>query len=248
MGSHTAFFYGTLMAPPVLFRVIYGSSKPEEWQAKLTTVNSAILHNYERHRVNYAEYPAIIPREGTSVRGSYVTGLTEGDLWRLDIFEGSQYKRVKVKVNILKDVKLDEAAPQSHQAQQGDDGEEVEAETYIWTARKDELEAEEWDFEEFKAEKMKYWAGMSDDDEDSDPATSNGIVVDEGFQDVDDAVARMIENDRAQEDGWKAQSNGNVEANGHAKKSHDPMGGRGVNGDIGRQLKEAQQLELGLRD
>jgi hypothetical protein len=39
------------------------------------------------------------------------------------------------------------------------EGEEIEAETYIWTAGAHRLEAEEWDFAEFIRDKMKRWVG-----------------------------------------------------------------------------------------
>jgi hypothetical protein len=50
------------------------------------------------------------------------------------------------------------------------EGEEVEAETYIWIAGAPRLEAEEWDFAEFAREKMKRWVGTEAGD------------TDEGFQ------------------------------------------------------------------
>ena len=88
------------------------------------------------------------------MRGTFVSGLTEGDIWRLDIFEGDEYARRKVELRILDDG--------------GDEEEQVEAETYIWIARKDKLEAGEWDFEGFRREKMSAWVG-------------GGEEVDEGF-------------------------------------------------------------------
>jgi hypothetical protein len=136
-----------------------------------------------------------------------VTGLTEGDLYRLDIFEGDQYTRRKVRVQVLKDVGLDEAADETHTQIV----EEVEAETYVWEEGEDTLEPKEWDFEAFKRDKMKAWMGMAEGDD--------GVEMDEGFADVDRAVA---EQENAKQD-----------------KGNDPMGGRGANGHITRQLKEA---------
>ncbi|KAK5302826.1 hypothetical protein LTR99_005783 [Exophiala xenobiotica] len=209
MGNHTAFFYGTLMAPGVLHRVIHGTHDPEPWQKSLLTVRPALLQSYRRHRVRHADYPAILPHTNSCVRGSVVTGLTEGDLYRLDIFEGDQYTRQKVKVQVLsKDVGLDQAADVESNTQVI---EEVEAETYIWQAGEDTLERKEWDFEEFKRDKMKAWMGMAEGDDSAD--------MDEGFADVDRAVA---EQDSAEQE-----------------KGKDPMGGRGANGHITRQLKEA---------
>ncbi|KIV86458.1 hypothetical protein PV11_02069 [Exophiala sideris] len=202
MGDHTAFFYGTLMAPGVLHRVIYGTHDPEPWQKNSLTVRPAMLQSYRRHRVRNADYPAIIPHAESCVRGSVVTCLTEGDLYRLDIFEGYQYSRQKVKVQVLKDVGLDQAAEDKTEVV-----EEVEAESYIWEDGEDTLEPIEWDFEEFKRDKMKAWAGMAE--------YGDTAEMDEGFADVDRAVAEQ------------------------EKSGHDPMGGRGTNGHIGQQLKEA---------
>ena len=38
---------------------------------------------------------------------------------------------------------------------------EVEAETYVWSGLDDDLEKSEWDFEEFRREKMFRWVGGS---------------------------------------------------------------------------------------
>lgn len=112
----------------------------------------AILHDYRRHRVKGADYPGIVPHEGSSVRGTYVTGLTDADIWRLDIFEGDDYERVFVKAKILTTVGEDGGEGNV-------EGEEVNCETYIWKAPRDMLEDKEWDFEEFKNEKMRFWVG-----------------------------------------------------------------------------------------
>ncbi len=83
-------------------------------------------------------------------------GLTEGDIWRLDIFEGDEYERRKVSIRILKEAGDDKGSGNV-------EGEEVEVETYVWIAGKDKLEDGEWDFEEFRREKMHRWAGQRDD-------------------------------------------------------------------------------------
>ena len=150
----SAFFYGTLMAPSVLHRVCHGSSNPDNpvFAAHKLKTYPALLHDHRRHRVSDADYPAVLPVQGSTVRGTYVTGLTEADIWRLDIFEGPEYRRDKVKVRILTQVGNED----------GDgnvEGDEVEAETYIWSASPSLLEDKEWDFAEFQREKMRYWAG-----------------------------------------------------------------------------------------
>jgi len=172
-------------------------------------VRPAMLHNHRRHKVRHADYPAIIPHAGSKVRGSLVTGLTQGDLYRLDIFEGDQYKRDVVKVQVFKDVELDQAAPED--AAEPEVVDEVEAQTYIWLDGEETLEPEEWDFEAFKRDKMRAWMGIDDDD---------AVDVDEGFADVDRAAAE-------------------VDTRTKAEGKKDPMGGRGSNGHITQQLKNS---------
>jgi hypothetical protein len=140
------------MARAVLYRVIYGTSKVSNdpttgvlaARAAKLTIEPAILYDYCRHRVCDADYPGIIPQEGESVRGTYVTGLTHADMYRLDIFEGSEYRRGEVRVALLRDGK-DSASP---------DAANVDTQTYIYTAGDDRLELGEWDFDDFVKNKM----------------------------------------------------------------------------------------------
>lgn len=239
------------MAPGVLHRVIHGTPNPDPWQREYLTVRPGLLHGHRRHRVRHADYPGIIPHKSSSsttttgttgketeatVRGTIVSGLTDMDIRRLDIFEGDQYVRRKVKVQVLTGVALDELAPENvasageasssapSRASQGTDAEtkkdstfeEVMAETYIWNEGEDTLEEAEWDFEAFKRDKMRAWMGIAETGEATD-----GVEVDEGFADVDRAV----------EEEEKKRKAGNG--------GHDPTGGRGVNGHITRQLFDA---------
>ncbi|KAE8857359.1 hypothetical protein PTNB29_08426 [Pyrenophora teres f. teres] len=218
MPSHTLFFYGTLMAPPVLHRVIWGSpTPPTEAHASLLHIRPAILHSHRRHRVEGADYPALVPVPSTSedpspssVRGALVTGLTDGDIWRLDIFEGDEYTREKVRVRILTEQNGNEGGADVLGVGASDggeiEGEEVDTETYIWTAGAHRLEPNEWDFKEFVRERMERWVG-------------GGVGErDVGFDDVDNATSTSRD---------------------------DPTGGRGAFGDISRQLAQQQQQEAG---
>lgn len=152
--GRSAFFYGTLMAPQVLHRVCHGSTAPDNpiYATHNLITYPAILPAHRRHRVRHADYPAIIPHADSSVRGTFVTGLTDSDIWRLDIFEGSEYERGKVKCKLLKEVG-------DEKGEGNVEGEEVEAETYLWIAGEGRLEASEWDFGEFQREKMRFWVG-----------------------------------------------------------------------------------------
>ncbi|KAL2825986.1 hypothetical protein BDW59DRAFT_145705 [Aspergillus cavernicola] len=243
MGDHVLFFYGTLMAPQILHRVIHGSPTPHQWQKDLLHFRPAILHGYRRHRVRGADYPGIIsssssssasashssavqdlpavstststsiststhttlsvidrqappppPSVYVSVLGTVVSGLTDGDLHRLDIFEGSDYSRQKVSVRILREALLSDpdvggrdGSSTSHGnggdgdrdgnrnsdrhlkdvleaagADFADEGEEIEAETYVWISARRALEDAEWDFEAFKRDKMAWWVAADE--------------------------------------------------------------------------------------
>lgn len=180
------------MAPQILHRVIHGRPDPEPWQKAMLSFKPAILHGYRRHRVRGADYPGIVPCPSNNptgesesesgsgsasasayVLGTVVSGLTDGDVHRLDVFEGSEYVKERVRVRVLaeslsvggrqeasiaknpdrhlKDV-LDAAG-----AEFADEREEVEALTYVYVAGQDRLEDAEWDFEAFKRDKMAWW-------------------------------------------------------------------------------------------
>lgn len=202
------------MAPGVLHRVIHGTPDPEPWQRNLLTIRPALLQSHRRHRVRHADYPAILPHTDSTVRGTLVTGLTEGDIHRLDIFEGSQYSRESVTVQVLQpDVGLDERVDDAETAALVV-GEAV-AQTYMWRDGEETLEAQEWDFEVFKKEKMRAWMGLAE-------SGTGQSEVDEGFADVDRAVEEEEQEQRRRRED---------------KTSHDPMGGRGANGHITQQLQ-----------
>lgn len=136
------------MATPVLSRVIYGTTSPESWQIASLRIRPAVLDSYCRHQVRFVDYPGIVPESGKTVRGTFVEGLTEGDVYRLDIFEGSGYQRRKVRVKIL-------------DSSDREGNEQVETETYVWVAGRDKLKDEEWDFQEFVKSKLVRWIGSS---------------------------------------------------------------------------------------
>ncbi|KAL8729797.1 MAG: hypothetical protein Q9166_004520 [cf. Caloplaca sp. 2 TL-2023] len=99
----------------------------------------------------------MIPQTGSSVRGTYVKGLTDGDILRLDIFEGTEYERRRVKIRVL-EVEGDGVTGEGNV-----EGEEVETETYIWVAGEEKLEVGEWDVGEFRREKLSQWIGQREE-------------------------------------------------------------------------------------
>lgn len=187
------------MAPQVLNRVCYGTTQPEPWQRDRISIQPALLRGYCRHRVRYADYPAIVPVKPSepsssspsahgstlspldltrTVRGTLVSGLTDADFTRLDLFEGSMYKRVMVDVQTqeaggggtvadkkerVKEVKkkINAAMYDSHVDDDSFNGETVKVQTYVWADSLDELEPKEWNFEHFVKERLVIWAGTS---------------------------------------------------------------------------------------
>ncbi|MCJ1285444.1 hypothetical protein MMC26_004784 [Xylographa opegraphella] len=177
MELHTAFFYGTLMAPQVLHRVIYGTTAPTAQQKSSLKIESAILEGYSRHKVRGCDYPAIIPSSTSStsaqgihsVRGTLVTGLSAQNVFRLDVFEGDEYNRQKVDVQVISDGAGDGSGGSGEIA--------VEAETYVWIDGAERLEEGEWDFETFVREKLGRWVGHKE-----------YLEVDEAVRGLEDGV------------------------------------------------------------
>jgi hypothetical protein len=132
------------MSPQVLYRVLWQTTKPSKSRQDRLTIVPAILHSYCRHKVYMCDYPGIIPQENKAVQGVYVTGLDDRNMLNLDAFEGSQYRRDKVKVQLLDKSGRSEGQPL------------VDAETYVFLDKHD-LVNEEWSYEEFVREKIHRW-------------------------------------------------------------------------------------------
>lgn len=175
------------MAPQMLHRVIHGHKDPGRWQRAGLRFQPAKLHGYQRHRVREADYPAIIAAspssqpDRTSVLGTLVSGLTDGDIRRLDTYEGEEYVRKEVSVRVLRGSVHEGAESSSMRTGGGertdrkvrdvldavgtedaDEGEEVRAETYVWISGKEELEDREWDFETFKRDRLAWWVAADE--------------------------------------------------------------------------------------
>ncbi|KAN0103537.1 hypothetical protein V8E51_011850 [Hyaloscypha variabilis] len=175
------------MAPEVLHRVCYGpgavSKDPAKaYLASQLSIQPAILHDHSRRRVQYCDYPGVIPEPGHTVRGTYVTGLTDGDIFRLDTFEGSEYERIKVKVELVEQA-----------------GKFVEASTYIFTAGEQYLEKKEWSYEEFRRDKMHRWADDSYEYQDVDDAVGDGLTDDNEKFEGDPTGGRSVKAEKIAE-------------------------------------------------
>ncbi|KAF8071906.1 hypothetical protein FPV67DRAFT_1483122 [Lyophyllum atratum] len=179
MGS--AFFYGTLMHPKILQRVI-------EHEGSRLEICPAVLLDHTRHKVKRAEYPGLIPYEQgrilckreleyeeKTVRGTLVTGLSRKDIKLLDAFEGSEYIRKHVEVHPLaplvklSEYPINEAAliPEEPPALPAstDLAPSIKAETYVYDRFK-RLEPALWSYEEFvKNNAWKWYADQLPDDD-----------------------------------------------------------------------------------
>lgn len=178
--TYSLFFYGTLLHPAVLKRVIgHGGDTLHH--------RPAILLNYTRHHVKGDTYPAMLPwdkarelflfsgqdpskeptPEQRSVRGSLVSGFSKLDVELLDVFEGDEYERCLVSVVPLGTSRLlNEAASdagvmfESMDITSDDQPQTIKAHTYIWNKPPaGTLEPEIWSYETFVRENLHHWIG-----------------------------------------------------------------------------------------
>ncbi|KAJ8053072.1 AIG2-like family-domain-containing protein [Yarrowia lipolytica] len=125
--------YGTLTRPEVLGRVIANSFEVPAH----VKVSPATLHDHVRYHVKNRDYPGVIAKSGASVQGTVAFNLSDSDVAKLDVFEGEDYKRVVVDVDV--------------------DGTKVPAHLYLWIGGEDRLDDKEWDVNVFVKEKMDSW-------------------------------------------------------------------------------------------
>ncbi|KAG6899298.1 hypothetical protein C0993_011460 [Termitomyces sp. T159_Od127] len=166
----SAFFYGTLMHPKVLQRVI-------GHKGSLLEICPAVLLNYTRHKVKRAEYPGMVPYEQSnvllchdlpledrSVRGTLVIGLSPKDIALLDTFEGDDYVRKGVDVHPLSTfVKLSQypvddetLIPSKPPALPETLAPPFRTDTYVYNML-DRLEPDLWSFEDFVKKNAWKW-------------------------------------------------------------------------------------------
>ena len=105
------------------------------------------------------------PLADASVRGTYVSGLTDGDLWRLDVFEGDEYERSFVDVQPLVNIGRADGTGNV-------EGEPVLVQTYVWVSSRSRLEDREWDFDDFVKTKMARWVDRGEEYEGESYAVS----------------------------------------------------------------------------
>jgi hypothetical protein len=175
------------MVPQILYRICHRNEQPHPDLVSHLRFTPALLRNYSRRKVLFADYPGIIAQKSHTVLGTLISGLSDTDVRRLDFFEGSMYERVVVEVEALEAEVFDGEGnindKEMEKVKASEEGERkmVKAETYVWCLSEG-LEEEEWSFADFRREKMKDWVcgqqsdGSNDyyDDTDTEEESQNG--------------------------------------------------------------------------
>ena len=84
------FVYGTLADPAVCTGLLGRAPRPAP----------AGLHGFVRHEVRGETYPAIVPEPGGLVLGSVYADIAREELAVLDGYEGDEYARIEVSVEM----------------------------------------------------------------------------------------------------------------------------------------------------
>ncbi|KAG0376365.1 hypothetical protein BGX24_007858 [Mortierella sp. AD032] len=151
--SPPCFFYGSLMNEKVLNAV----TRPGPDSNTIFAVKATVT-GYTRFTYHNQPYPGMIPSKNPSeqVEGLLVFGHTPLELYRLDQFEGPEYPRSILNVQILSPV------PSSYTLT-GEGGgykenEVIEAFVYLFEGPMEHLDLERpWDYEQFKRDHVKNW-------------------------------------------------------------------------------------------
>lgn len=88
--SENVFTYGTLMHPRIWGCVVRGTYASTR----------AVLPHHERRVVREVDYPGMIACRGTTVAGILYHDVSPEDIRRLNAFEGQEYERVTVEVQL----------------------------------------------------------------------------------------------------------------------------------------------------
>ncbi|CAG8450207.1 9574_t:CDS:2 [Acaulospora colombiana] len=144
MKKFACFFYGSLMFPKVLLRVLEGGRQKDDGPIVVEEGIPATLKGYKRLRVLGASYPALIKDNDSETQGILIKGLTSGNVSTLDHYEGDQYTRINVEVF------------PNNSRDRGQSEDLISAQTYLWISSSDFLEDQDWDKEEFEKQLENY--------------------------------------------------------------------------------------------
>ncbi|OXH22779.1 hypothetical protein J008_06257 [Cryptococcus neoformans] len=181
------FFYGTLCVPAVLAKVL--GHKCEN-----ITFQDALLPGYTRHKVKNEMYPAVIDKaltkqllkddppnaSGVNTRGTYVKGFSHADLHAIDMFEGEEYSRLRLPIQIfsrpanIQKLPAELVNPMARKGPTSEssavEDEPVDAEknmvegwVYVWAGSLERLVPQIWRFEAFIRAKESEWNDLPED-------------------------------------------------------------------------------------
>ncbi|KAG8879897.1 hypothetical protein FRB97_001315 [Tulasnella sp. 331] len=176
--GNSAFFYGTLMHPSILRRVIANDGNHLK-------ICSAILFSHVRLHVQHCDYPAVvsydvgqkvmgekaISDDEKTVRGVVVRGLTAQDIALLDVFEGDEYRRESISAvsispwSSLNDAKTNDVLSKSLALPDPTSTPKISALVYIWEASIERLAPQIWSYDVFVREKIGRWLENDPTDE-----------------------------------------------------------------------------------
>ncbi|KAL4564969.1 hypothetical protein LXL04_029048 [Taraxacum kok-saghyz] len=133
--NHNVFVYGSLLADEVVRVLLH----------RIPQNSPAILHGFHRFSIKGRVYPAILPVENKKVTGRVLLGISAPELEILDKFEDFEYEKKAVDVSLV-------GAPKD---------DVLQAYTYVWAKSNDTNLYGDWDFEVWKASKMKDFVNMT---------------------------------------------------------------------------------------
>lgn len=121
------FVYGSLLFPEI----------PEGLCQKKLQTENAILNGFARFAVKGADYPAVIEKENSNVKGKVLLNLDSRDIDLLTFYEGNEYEIVPVKIEL--------------------NSGNINAVVYVWTGGDEFLETFDWDAKRFGNESLEFY-------------------------------------------------------------------------------------------
>lgn len=140
------FIYGTLCAMPLLSWVLTGDVSTDGTERASRLVRKARVNGYSRVSVHHCDYPAAVEQDGSSIDGYLLTPETSSQRRKLDDFEGEAYKVTSVTATIS--------------GENGDGGEAVVADMYVWNGEREALTSEPWNLETFIESRLDDWLDL----------------------------------------------------------------------------------------
>ncbi|WP_319231329.1 gamma-glutamylcyclotransferase family protein [Draconibacterium orientale] len=121
------FVYGSLLFPEIAEGL---SGQKLEWQ-------DATLNGYSRLALKGADYPAIIKKNNSTVKGKVLLNLDKNAIDLLTFYEGDEYKMAAVKVETVSGT--------------------INALAFVWIAGNEFLENYDWSEEQFESESLAFY-------------------------------------------------------------------------------------------